>query len=143
MLKPKHIFPDRDPTLHIHYFDGYGEHLIYFSDADYCYGPEDFEDWPIDDICEDRDEDMDHEEDEDEGQEEDGDEGEAKNEAEQGEVNGEPEQGLNAHTLSTPEFETSTTKTPQDRPRSDVLRLQARESPDKNVFATGLHHIWI
>ena len=72
MLKLEHTFPDRDPNFHIHCFDGYKEHRIYLSDEDYYYGPEDFEDWPFDDICEDRDEDMGQEEDESEdiGQEE-------------------------------------------------------------------------
>ena len=126
MLKPEQIFSDRDPVV---YFDGHEEHLIYPSDADYCYGPEDFEDWPIDD---DRDEDI--------GPEEDEDEGEAKNEAEQGQVNAEQsEQGL----LSTPDSETSTTKTlRQDRQRSDSRSPSPRIS-GQDIFAAGQHHIWI
>ena len=76
------------------------------------------------------------------GQEEDEDESEAMSEAEQGEVNGEPEQGLNAHILSTPEFETSTTETLQDRQRLDAPSPSPRIS-GQNVFATGQHHIWI
>ena len=135
MLKPEHIVPERDPNFHIHYFHAHREQLIYPSDANHCSGPEYFKDWPIDDKSEDTDEDM--------GQEEDEDEDEAKNEAEQGEVNREqPEQELNAHILSTPELETSTTKTPQDRSRSDAPSPNPRIS-GQDLFAAGQHHIWI